>query len=261
MAEAPKVDESLGKKAAQEAGTAEHEGLIKTWDTYGRTAILVVVGLVGFAFFVLFGLPALVNEGGNTNNHTTLLTLLAVGLTIAGVVLWFKKGTGQILALLGVIILLVGPATVVHLSQSFMRWTQGGDESGPLPTTGEIVPSRTFGELRVFALADTWREVNVIPGSELCADPVTEVQMRPDSTDAVKYLRGMKRGQVTHVHFYFMPYGDDCVLSSPAPDETARPETQTNRQAHESERGGFSLSKYYCGTSRPKVPTAIVKMP
>ena len=143
----------------------------------------------------------------------------------------------------------IGYDNVINTGRNIGQWTTEQtdrlNEDGPLPTSGEIVLSRTFGDLQVFALADTWRRIDVTPGSELCADPITAVQMRPDSTNAVKYVRGLSRGQVTHVHFYFMPYGHDCVLSPPAPDESARPETELNRQAHESERGGFSLSKLF----------------
>lgn len=70
------MDESLGKKAAQAAGTADHKALINTWDSFGKTAVLIIVGAMSFlilVLFLIFGLP----------------NMAATGMGLSKNVLWF----------------------------------------------------------------------------------------------------------------------------------------------------------------------------
>jgi hypothetical protein len=212
-----------------------------------------IVGLVFIMIIRVIDLPDI----SVPTNMDWMMPALPILFLIAGFVLIYRKiSGGWFIVILGLIALWLGYDNVVdagkNIGQATTELTRSLNESGPLPTTGEIVPSRTFGDLRVFALADTWRKVKLPPGTEICIDPITAVQKRPDSTSAVMYYRSLARGQTVHVHFYFMPYGHDCVLSPPAPDETARPEAGLNRQAHESERGGFLLSDQLSRDIEPK---------
>lgn len=235
MAEAPKVEESLGKKAAQAAGTAEHKDLIKSWDKYGAWIIRGILGGIGLILLLIFGLPALVTSNGSSASSVTMWTVLIIGLIVGGGALMFgKRSGGGFLIFLGVVLFLIGPATLSDAGNGLRNWLKSSSDDAPLPTTGQIHLVRKFQNPQPFALGDTYRRIDVPPGTELCADPIDKIAMRADSTPAVKYVRSDTRGVVVHINFYLMPYGHDCVLLPPTPDPRARSQNDLSRQTHAS---------------------------
>lgn len=175
-----------------------------------------IVGLAILCFVVVmviraFGIPSI--EGIPTDDlKWWLLMAIPFTLIIAGVAMMNKKiGGGIILLVLGIIILLFNPANIAEVGNNVgtavREASRGLNENGPLPTTGKIELERTFANPQVFALADTYRRIDVPPGTELCADPISMVEQSEESTPAVRYVRSNIEVEV-HINFYFMPYGE-----------------------------------------------------
>lgn len=80
-----------------------------------------------------------------------------------------------------------------------------------LSVTGKVIPSRTYGDMKVFAFGADYRRVDIPPGNRLCADPIDKVEWLDDSSLAVQYLRS-STGRVEHVFLYYVPYRGSCVL-------------------------------------------------
>ena len=145
------------------------------------------------------------------------------------------KGIWKPLVWIGIItclILFFGVGNIIetgnNVGTAIREASRGLNENGPLPTTGQIELERTFGNPQVFALADTYRRIDVPPGAELCADPIHMVDQGQESTPAVRYVRSNIEGVVVNIHFYFMPYGESCVLLPPSLDPRARTEENSN---------------------------------
>lgn len=130
------------------------------------------------------------------------------------------------------LILFLGVGNIIetgnNVGTALRESSRGLNENGPLPTTGKIELERTFGNPQVFALANTYRRIDVPPGTELCADPIHFVDQGQESTPAVRYVRSNIEGMVVNIHFYFMPYGESCVLLPLSPDPRARTEEDSN---------------------------------
>lgn len=224
---------------------------------------LAIVGLIVIMVIRSVGLPDI---SAPTNMDWMMYVLPILFLIVGFALVYNKISGGWGMVILGLFVLWLGYDNVAdtgrNIGQGVNELTSGLNENGPLPTTGKIVLDRTIGDPQVFALAGTYRQVDVLPGHRVCYDPYDKVGFGDDTGPTVHYVKS-KTDDVIHVHMYLVLYGHDCRLSPPAPDESARPETELNRQAHASGRGGFSFTQtfFYCGTSSPKVPTAIVKMP
>lgn len=222
-----------GKKVVETTATNSKVSVVKnyifSWTGLGVIVASILLGLILYKFL-----------------DQTVQALPYI-LLIAGIVLIYgKMKGGWILLVLAGLIAFFSPVHIAefgnNLGQGAVELSRKLQESGPLPTTGNLAISRKYGDLKVFALADNWRKAVQPPGTELCADPIEKIEMRGDSTPAVKYFRSLRRGETVHVYFYFMPYGHSCVLRDSAPDPNVPPERHTNRRAHESERGGFSFA-------------------
>ena len=129
------------------------------------------------------------------------------------------KGISRPLVWIGILtclILLFGVDNLIetghNVGTAVREASSGLNKNGPLPTTGKIELERSFGNPQVFALANTYRSIEVPPGTELCADPVHMVKQGEQSTPAIRYVRSAKKGEMVHINFYFMPYGESCVL-------------------------------------------------
>lgn len=144
-----------------------------------------------------------------------LLTLLVIAGGIA-LLVFAKQRIGLWVALVGVLVLWLGPANVVAIGNNFGTATKElsdtARDTGPLPIKGEIILERKYKNLQLFAIGDVWRKVKVYPGFELCLDPITEALFRRDSKPAVKYVKSLD-GNAKHIYFYYMPYGHDCQIT------------------------------------------------
>lgn len=162
-----------------------------------------------------------------------LAQLLPIILIGAGAVMIYKKiaRSGMALVGLGLITLWLGTANVAQVGNdlgTIARGVTGGYSDTIITTTGKIELERTFGNPQVFALANTYRRLDVPPGYELCADPIHFVDQGRQSTPAIRYLRSNIEGTVVNIHFYFMRYGESCDLLPSSPDPRARTEEDSN---------------------------------
>lgn len=201
----------------------------------GKIAGLAIAALVAIMIVRAVGIPSIGGMPTLPMNDLKWWLLMAIPFTfiIAGIVMMHKKiGGGIILLALGLAILLFNPANIAEVGNNagtaLAEASRGLNENGPLPTTGKIELERTFGNPKVFALANTYRRLDVPPGTELCADPIHFVDQGRQSTPAVRYVRSNIEGTVVNIHFYFMPYGESCDLLPSSPDPRARTEENSN---------------------------------
>ena len=198
----------------------------------GKIVGLAIVGFVVIMVVRTLGIPSI--EGMPTGDLKWLLLMaIPFAFIIAGVAMMYKKiGGGIILLVLGIIILLFNPANIAEVGNNVgtavREASRGLNENGPLPTTGKIELEQTFENPQVFALANTYRRLDVPPGFELCADPIHFVDQGQESTPAVRFVRSKFEEVEVHINFYFVPYGDNCVLLTPSPDPRARTEEDSN---------------------------------